>query len=116
MFLFVTIASSANVSRMTIEELAASTENDSQPPEDLSPECKALWHAKAGNWDASHDIAQDIDTSLGSWIHAHLHLIEGDIGNAGYWYSRAGKPASKPDRIPDEWKEITAVALEESNG
>jgi hypothetical protein len=110
-FLFVTAACFANDRGMTVEELAASTENDPEPPESLSPDCQALWHAKAGNWDASHEIAQDITTSLGSWIHAHLHLIEGDTGNAGYWYARAGKPASNKARIPEEWREIAAVAL-----
>ena len=99
---------------MTVEELAASAENDSEPPPGLSPEGQALWHAKAGNWDASHDIAQDIGSAMGSWIHAHLHLIEGDIGNAGYWYSRAGKPASNPDQIPDEWKVIATSVLANS--
>ena len=84
---------------MTTEELANSAATDDAPPAELSPECAALWHTKAGNWEAAHDIAQDIHTSMGSWIHAHLHLIEGDIGNAGYWYSRAGKRPSTRDRI-----------------
>ena len=25
------------------------------------------------------------------WVHAHLHRVEGDLGNAAYWYRRAGK-------------------------
>ena len=97
--------------QMTIEELAASAKNDSEPPAELSPESKALWYTKAGQWEAAHDIAQDIDTLLGSWIHAHLHLIEGDIGNAGYWYSRAGKKAKLPAQIDAEWEELAAVTL-----
>ena len=62
----------------------------------------------------AHTIAQDIDTPLGSWIHAHLHLIEGDIGNAGYWYARAQKPASTRERLAEEWNDIAAVALSQS--
>lgn len=96
---------------MTLEELAESAGRDTEPPAGLTPECQALWHARAGHWERAHTIAQDIDTPLGSWIHAHLHLIEGDIGNAGYWYARARKPASSRERIPDEWKEIAAAAL-----
>jgi hypothetical protein len=30
-------------------------------------------------------------------VHAHLHRVEGDLGNAGYWYRRAGKPVAKGD-------------------
>ncbi|WP_428977597.1 hypothetical protein [Roseitalea porphyridii] len=26
------------------------------------------------------------------WIHALCHRIEGDAGNANYWYRRAGRP------------------------
>ena len=98
---------------MTVDELAASTENESRPPEGLSPECTALWHAKAGNWGDAHNIAQGIDTPLGSWIHAHLHLIEGDIGNAGYWYAKAGKPANTKSRIKEEWVELAEASLAE---
>ena len=44
-----------------------------------------------GNWEKAHNIAQDIETNDGSWIHAYLHRVEGDLGNAAYWYRRAGK-------------------------
>ena len=96
---------------MTIEELASSATTDAEPPADLSPESRAMWFTKAGQWEAAHDIAQDIDTPLGSWIHALLHLIEGDIGNAGYWYSRAGKKAKTPAQIDEEWNVIAGVTL-----
>jgi hypothetical protein len=28
-------------------------------------------------------------------VHAHLHRIEGDAGNARYWYDRAGRPVPR---------------------
>ena len=43
--------------------------------------------AKAGDWDAAHDIAQDIDSPEAARIHAYLHRVEGDDGNAAYWLS-----------------------------
>ena len=52
---------------------------------------KSLWWAKKGNWEKAHNIAQDIATNDGSRIHAYLHRVEGDLGNAAYWYRRAGK-------------------------
>ncbi|MCB0821372.1 MAG: hypothetical protein KDC09_01650 [Bacteroidales bacterium] len=46
---------------------------------------------KTGDWDASHRLIQQYFTSEACWIHAYLHRVEGDLGNAAYWYSRAGK-------------------------
>ena len=43
-----------------------------------------------------------------AWVHAYLHRVEGDVGNAGYWYRQAKrKPASGPLAI--EWDEIVAA-------
>jgi len=96
---------------MTADELLRSATNDSQPPAELDDPARALWETKAGNWDAAHDIVNDMHTPVGSWIHAHLHLIEGDLGNAGYWYRKAGRPARTPDEIDAEWLEIAADVL-----
>ncbi len=48
--------------------------------------------ALAGDWDAAHAIVQaDEEAPAACWIHATLHKIEGDAGNARYWYRRAGQ-------------------------
>lgn len=96
------------------DELRASARSDPDPPAGLSDPVRALWLCEAGRWDAAHSVAQDIDTPLGSWIHALLHLIEGDISNARYWYQRAGKPAASPNQIPAEWERIAAAAIRET--
>lgn len=44
--------------------------------------------ALAGDWDASHKIAQDYSDMTANWIHAVLHKIEGDVWNSKYWYAR----------------------------
>ena len=36
-----------------------------------------------------HKTAQKLNTQIDCWFHAYLHRVEGDLGNAGYWYSRA---------------------------
>jgi hypothetical protein len=92
---------------MTPAELAAAP----SLPSGLSPEAESLWHAKHGNWEASHNIAQDIHTKMGSWIHALLHVIEGDQWNADYWFTKAGKPSRKPAEIDALWQEIASVVL-----
>jgi hypothetical protein len=58
---------------------------------------QALKLAAAGDWDGAHRIVQDDPSPEAAWVHAHLHRVEGDLGNAGYWYRRAGKPAATGD-------------------
>jgi hypothetical protein len=43
-------------------------------------------------------------------VHAYLHRVEGDLGNAGYWYRQAGQPAAK-DSLEAEWERIAATLL-----
>lgn len=53
---------------------------------------RAVKLALAGEWDAAHQIVQQYeDDPTAAWIHATLHKIEGDLGNAGYWYHRANR-------------------------
>ncbi|MGI9109147.1 MAG: hypothetical protein ACR2KA_03890 [Opitutales bacterium] len=96
---------------MTPALLKASAAHDPKPPAGLSPEAKALWYTKKGDWDAAHGIAQDIETPMGSWLHALLHLIDGDLGNARYWFVEAGRPVKKPAQIDELWDEIAGEVL-----
>jgi len=96
---------------MTLESFKQSVESDPEPPQEFSQAARALWCARKGLWREAHDLAQDIPTAMGSWIHGHLHLIEGDLGNAAYWYNRAGKPAGSPERIAEEWETIVAEVI-----
>ena len=93
------------------DELAASAAAGGEPPADLSGPLKALWLTKADRWHDAHDLAQDLGSKLGDWIHALLHLIEGDLGNSAYWYSRAGQPQPKQTQIDEEWRRIVEAAL-----
>lgn len=98
---------------MSFEDFAASIEKGKAPPEGLSLELKALWLAKNDQWHESHEVVNDIDSKMGSWIHAHLHLIEGDLGNAAYWYRRANVPVRQDSsEIPVEWEELVKANLE----
>ena len=97
---------------MTEEAFLESVAADAEPSAELSPELKSLWYAQNDRWHEAHNIAQDIDTPLGSWIHGHLHLLEGDLGNAGYWYRLAGKPAAEIEQRDSDWRTIVAAALE----
>ncbi|CAM4244781.1 hypothetical protein [Zobellia nedashkovskayae] len=82
----------------------------STPPMDWSEALKAMWFAANDNWEASHDIAQEMFNEMGSWIHAYLHRVEGDEFNAGYWYRKAGRSFPKIS-LGQEQKEITEYLL-----
>lgn len=79
----------------------------SAPKEDL---LHAIELALAGEWDAAHQLVQQYeDDTTASWIHAVLHKIEGDSGNARYWYHRA----SRFDHVADEPRaELAAIRAE----
>lgn len=95
---------------MNAADLAQSAQTDSDPPAGLSLALQSLWLAKAGRWDESHDLTDDIPGTAGSWIHAYLHREEGDLGNANYWYHRAGKemPAASVT-LAEEWGQIASA-------
>lgn len=83
---------------------------ENNPPEFLSDHLKALWQEAKGNWDKAHHLVQDLEDKDASWIHTYLHRKEGDIGNADYWYRRAGR--KRPDiSLEKEWEEIVAALL-----
>jgi len=69
-----------------------------------------MWYDGKDNWNASHDIAQDIHSRDGSWIHAYLHRKEGDLGNASYWYGKAGKPVARVS-LKEEWEQLVREFL-----
>ena len=81
-----------------------------QPASDLAPALAALWWGAKANWDMAHRLVQDEDTADAAWVHAYLHRVEGDLGNAGYWYRRAGKPMAK-DSLEAEWERIVSALL-----
>jgi len=51
---------------------------------------QALEHLQRGDWRAAHEIVQrDEDSPLACWAHGIVHLMEGDLPNARYWYGQA---------------------------
>ena len=80
------------------------------PAPGLEPPLAALWWAAKDQWDAAHKIVQDEDTRDAAWVHAYLHRVEGDPGNAGYWYRQAGKPVATGS-LETEWELMVSALL-----
>ena len=94
---------------MTLDAFMDTLQLDS-PPADLPPALVALWHDARGDWHRAHEVAQDVDDSSGSWVHAYLHRKEGDEGNAHYWYRRA-RVTPADGSLDDEWRAIVETLL-----
>ena len=80
------------------------------PPAGASSPLTALWHMGKGDWHKAHQTVQDDESRAAAWVHAHLHRVEGDEGNAGYWYGRAARPHATTSHA-EEWNEIAGVLL-----
>jgi hypothetical protein len=93
---------------VTLIDFKKSLNNQTPPP--VSTLLKALWHDAHGEWDKAHDLAQDVNTLDGSWIHAFLHRKEGDRSNAQYWYNRANRKMPNYS-LDQEWEEIVSALL-----
>jgi len=94
---------------MTIDAFTSSL-SQPFPPVGISKLLQALWYDGKNDWEQAHNIAQDISSDEGSWVHAYLHRKEGDAGNAAYWYRRAGKSLPRIG-LEDEWKLLAEALL-----
>jgi hypothetical protein len=47
-------------------------------------------------------VQQDEESRLACWAHGIVHLMEGDVPNARYWYRRAGRALRDDVVIKDE--------------
>jgi hypothetical protein len=85
------------------------------PPGGLAAPAQALWWLARGglrtgpDWERAHELCQAAEGEPDhDHVHALVHLIEGDLGNAGYWYRRAGRPRRSDDPAA-EWESVAAA-------
>ena len=84
--------------------------NDNKLPAGLSVYLNSMWYDGAENWNKAHHLVDSLNDSTACWVHAYLHRKEGDLWNADYWYSRAGK--KRPDvSLQEEWETIVKALL-----
>jgi hypothetical protein len=94
---------------MSVEEFRQLARGDAPPG--VSGALLALLEDARGDWAAAHEAAQADDSRDGAWVHAYLHRKERDVGNAAYWYRRAGRPLPQGG-LDAEWEQIAAELLQ----
>lgn len=68
---------------------------------------RAVELALAGDWNGAHGLVDHLENdATACWIHACLHKIEGDEGNARYWYRRS---TQFYESFPDARAELAAI-------
>jgi hypothetical protein len=56
----------------------------------------------AGDWQGAHQIVQeDEESRLACWAHGIVHIMEGDLPNARYWYRVAGRAFPPGPKVKD---------------
>ncbi len=97
-----------------MQNILIESQANNVPPSGISRPLQALWWLKKGgfqlnnDWETAHEICQSAEGDIAhDWVHGLAHWIEGDIGNADYWYRRVGKKRSGAT-IAAEWEAIVA--------
>ncbi|UCH48466.1 MAG: hypothetical protein JSU95_01205 [Betaproteobacteria bacterium] len=97
----------------TLDDFLASLEQD-KPGANMPPLLQALWYEVRGDWDRAHKLTQKENSADACWVHAYLHRKEGDLGNAGYWYSRAKREVPS-NSLDNEWRSIVSELIAQSS-
>jgi len=77
---------------------------------------KAVRHLEAGEWEAAHLLVQKDASEQGCWAHGIVHLIEGDLDNAKYWYRRAHRLLPHGNTAAAEIAALKAAVREGASG
>jgi hypothetical protein len=61
-----------------------------------------LTSMRAGSWYEAHNLVQDDTSELGAWLHGILHIQEGDLEDAEYWYGKANRNFRQRGTLQEE--------------
>jgi len=75
------------------------------PPDEWGAPLAALWWDAKGNWSRAHALVDELESKDGMAVHAYLHRKEGALGNADYWYARAGREFHR-ETLDEEWEAL----------
>jgi hypothetical protein len=67
---------------------------------------QAIQALETNDWNTAHEIVQKMESAEAYWLHGIVHMMEGDVDNARYWYRRAGRPFPQNMNVADEIRAI----------
>lgn len=73
---------------------------------------QVLLHLRAGRWTEAHNLVQEDGSPLGAWLHAIVHIVEGDLEDAEYWYGQAGRHFRSRGTLEEELARFEAALLQ----
>ena len=86
--------------------------DDKKPLPGMSVYLQSLWYDAVGDWQKAHSLVDSLGGKEAASVHAYLHRVEGDAGNANYWYNRTAKRT--PDMsLKEEWQQLVNKFLQE---
>ena len=75
----------------------------------MTPLLQILALMREGRWDEAHNLVQLDDSSSAAWLHALLHVQEGNLEDAEYWYGKAGRNFSSRGQLGEELDALEAI-------
>ncbi|MDO8285976.1 MAG: hypothetical protein Q7T69_13285 [Rhodoferax sp.] len=70
---------------------------------------QVLVHLRAGRWTQAHNLVQSDDSLLGAWLHGIVHIQEGDLEDAEYWYDKANRHFRSRGSLDEELERFEAA-------
>ena len=70
---------------------------------------QVLIHLHAGRWNEAHNLVQSDSSELAAWLHGILHLQEGDLEDAEYWYGKANRHFRSRNTLTEELAHFEAA-------
>jgi hypothetical protein len=70
---------------------------------------EVIAHLRAGRWTEAHDLVQKFDSTAAAWLHGIVHIQEGDLEDAEYWYDLAGRHFRQRGSLAEEMAAFEAA-------
>ena len=73
---------------------------------------EVLVHMREGRWIEAHRLVQDVQDDpslLDAWLHGILHVQEGDLEDAEYWYGKADRNFRSRGTLDEELARFEAA-------
>ena len=72
---------------------------------------RAVELLEQGAWQDAHEIVQKEHSATAAWLHGIVHILEGDLRNARYWYGKAEREFPGADAVQGEIAEARRQVL-----